>query len=568
MIAVTRLFLRLGLCAACALAPAMAAVPEPLRDGAYGYEAADMSLGKVLGDFTDNYGLSLSLAPGLANLQVRGRQQAASGVDFLDRLALRYKLQWFVYGGRLYVSALDDFASERLDVGVDTITTLKPALTGMGALESKFGWGELPDEGAVLVSGPTEYVRLIRKLATGHDKPADNDALVFRLRYASVEDREVSYRDRKVVTPGAANILRTIIGERNESTAKATSPMLSGGLGQTENRAGTMGGQGAPVSTVSKSRIAADPRLNAVIIRDAPGKRDFYRKLIEEIDQPQRLVEIEALILDIDRDKLKDLGAEFTIAGRHGRYDFKSDKDERNSNLLVNNFDRFYVRLRALEQRGDAQVQARPAVITQDNMMAVLDLSKTAYLRVVGERVAEAKEITAGTMLRVTPRLIGEGRRSRIQLFVDIEDGSVEGAATDHPTVQRSTISTQALIDDAQTLVIGGYRVDRDEHKESKVPLLGDVPLLGGLFTSRQAERSRRERLFILTPRRIDTDRPGALAERADALPSNLPLHDRTAPDEELRFGNYRPLPSPELGTGGPAGDRPALDSGPVSTGP
>ncbi|WP_051318862.1 type III secretion system outer membrane ring subunit SctC [Chitinimonas koreensis] len=517
-----RLIAVLPAAVALALAPpAEAAVPDTLKDGSYAYQAANAPLARVLGDFADNYGLTLSLSPRLGNLTVKGRQHAASGVDFLDRLALQYKLQWFIYGGRLYVSPLDDFASERVEVSAEAALALKQALAGMGVLESKFGWGELPDDGAVLISGPKEYVKVIRQLVTGSEKPGTGDALVFRLKYASVEDREISYRDRRIVTPGVATLLRTIVGERGETADKAGSPPTGLAFGQADMAQGAQQARQRLGSAPRASRIAADVRLNAVVIRDSPGRREFYRRLIEELDAPQRLVEIEAMIVDIDRDKLTDIGAEFTLAGRHGRYELgdagRADTVLGSTTLLLNNFDRFYVRLRALEENGEAKVLARPAIMTMDNMSAVLDLSKTTYLKVVGERVADAKEITAGTMLRVTPRLIGEGEDVQVQLVIDIEDGDIQDpdAKRDVPTVQRSTVSTQAIVDDNQSLVIGGYNVERFNRNNRKVPILGDIPLLGRLFQSDQSGNTRRERLFIITPRTIDATQPGALAARA-----------------------------------------------------
>jgi type III secretion protein C len=158
----------------------------------------------------------------------------------------------------------------------------------------------------------------------------------------------------------------------------------------------------------------------------------------------------------------------------------------------------------------------------------VLDLSQSSYVSLVGERVADLADITAGTMLRVIPRIIREGADTRVRLEVDIEDGSLDSptaggsgkGANGNVNVTRSTISTQAIIDSQQTLMIGGYRAERLSRDKQKVPLLGDLPLVGGLFRSETTSTSTRERLFLITPRLSGTSgvaAPGSSAASARA---------------------------------------------------
>lgn len=182
-------------------------------------------------------------------------------------------------------------------------------------------------------------------------------------------------------------------------------------------------------------------------------------------------------------------------------------------------------------------------MLTLDNVAAVLDLSQTAYVPLVGERVADLADITAGTMLRVIPRLIREADGAKVHLEVDIEDGSLDGAGNSGPgkdsrsnvRVTRSTISTQAIVNLQQTLMIGGYRAERMATDKQKTPLLGDLPLVGGLFRNQTESRSTRERLFLITPRISGPDRAftapaaggarrgGSAAEASRQLAAALP---------------------------------------------
>jgi type III secretion protein C len=269
-----------------------------------------------------------------------------------------------------------------------------------------------------------------------------------------------------------------------------------------------------------RPRIEADPSLNALMIYDNVSKREMYRSLIAQLDVEPEQIEIEALIVDIERSKLAEMGVEWGV--RRGDTISRvnaTGSDSRGvelpipgATLLISNVARFYARLKALEGSGEARVLAKPTVLTLDNVAAVLDLSQTSYVPLVGERVAELADITAGTMLRVVPRIVREGDNTRVRLEIDIEDGSL-GEPGLKSSVTRSTISTQAIIDLQQTLMIGGYHTESMSRNKQQVPVLGDVPVFGNLFRSESQSHGSRERLFLITPRLAGTVGSAAPAE-------------------------------------------------------
>ncbi|HEX7986417.1 MAG TPA: type III secretion system outer membrane ring subunit SctC, partial [Duganella sp.] len=493
-----------------------------------------------------------------------------------------------------------DNTSARLEVGEDAVQDAKAALTGLGLFDDRFGWGELPDEGVVIVSGPRSYVDLARDtlLPPAEKKFArkGKQIMMFRLKYASAMDRTITARGKTETVPGIKTILGNLLfgpstGEKltasgprfdvdspkrsrlpkneREPAREAAggggvfAPLFAAPAGSGKNPLlpGAPGGDagGAPFAAApappsqqrgndddGRPRIEADPTLNAIMIYDNINKKEMYAALIAELDVQPQQIEIEALIVDIDRGKLSDMGVEWgiragavtttmnaTTATSQGQ-----DLPLPGATLLISNVARFYARLKAMESNGDARVLATPTVLTLDNVAAVLDLSRSAYVSLVGERVADMADITAGTMLRVIPRIIHDGGQTRVRLEVDIEDGSLDsqdgganrgGTGTISTGVTRSTISTQAIIDTQQTLMIGGYRAESLSKNKQKVPVLGDLPVLGGLFRSESQSNSTRERLFLITPRIAGTDgadqstrnalkaRTGAAADAAGA---------------------------------------------------
>jgi type III secretion protein C len=472
---------------------------------------------------------------------VAGAVKAPNAVEFLDRLAATSRFQWFVHNRVLYISPGSDMASERIEISLDAMSDAKSALMGIGLFDARFGWGEMPESSAVMVSGPREYLRLVREAIAERDRSSDYEAMVFRLKNAAVDDRSVTVRNQTLVTPGAASLLKSMLsggtgnsrsmiggsGLMNELAGQSggTSPLAgaggaagagsagasSSGLSQRTNtaRAATGGGRGVSVE--------GDVRTNSLVIYDMAKRRPYYQRLIDAIDVPQHLVEIEAYIIDVNRERVAELGFGFEARGRHGRVvvdaaGVLAAPLSGGSSLVVSNLDRFISRLNLMEREGQAKVLAKPSVLTLENLVAVLDLSQTVFLRATGERVANIEQVTAGMLLRVTPRVVKGRKSTQVSLTVDIEDGKVLPAATsvDTPEVQRSTISTQAVLLDQQSLVIGGYNTDSAANTDASVPGLSKLPLIGALFTATKKTHQSRQRLFIITPRLVKAGGPAA----------------------------------------------------------
>lgn len=546
-----------------------AAVPESWKDTGFSIEPAGMNLRSVLEQFSKVYGVRLSFH--VSNVAVRKeRLRSDSGTDFLDRIAQPYRFRWFVYGDTLYIVPRDDNASVRLEVGEDAVQDAKGALVGMGLFDSRFGWGELPDEGIVIVSGPREYVRLAREILMPDKAKAaqkEKQFMLFRLKYASATDRVISARGKSETIPGIKTILSNLLLQSPESKLEDPSTRIdnasskrshrpNNGKGEAQEvgknpfslgnkRVTTIEGEEKPALLSSKTkggsdngrpRIEADPSLNAIMIYDQASKREMYQALIDQLDVQPQQIEIEALIVDIDRSKLSELGVEWGVRSGNSTIRLNSTQDDSKgvelplpgSTLLISNAARFYTRLKAMEGAGQAHILATPTVLTLNNVAAVLDLSQTKYVPLLAERFADLADISAGTMLRVIPRIVQEGAATRVRLEVDIEDGSLNDASSANASVTRSTISTQAIIEQQQTLMIGGYRAESLSTNQQKVPLLGDIPVFGNLFRNESTSQSTRERLFLITPRLI-----------------NHPVGVAAAPASKVAEAGYKLVPSP-----------------------
>jgi len=528
--------------------PVVAQTPQSWSEGAYAYAAQNTSLKTVLQDFAASHSVSLNIPAGFDG-NVDGRLRADSPTDFLNRLGLQFRFQWFVYNDTLYISPQSDQISKRIKVSADAAPDLKQALTDVGLLEPKFGFGELPDDGVVIVTGPPSYVELVQDFsAKDKDKKQNKEMMVFPLKYAAVADRNIQYRDKTILVPGVATILGELLGQRTGKSASGIQQSQSnGGDGlkgrmeqQIRDQSDSILNSLVNSQTGKKDDdededalhpfVSADVRNNALLIRDDPSKRDEYQSLISQIDVPQKLVEIDAMIVDVDRKSMNELGA--NLRGTFGNITAGSTLFRGASSLFVTDYNRFFSQIQALEGSGNASVVANPSILTLENQPAVIDLSDTAFITATGERVVDIKPVTAGTSLQVVPRAIGQGQHQTVQLMVDIEDGKVDRDDDNVATGdQKVTISTQALVQENGSLVMGGIHSRETGDINHRIPILGDIPYVGHLFSYQRHETSQRERLFIITPHligdQVDPTRYISSQDRSQLASEMRGIHDR-----------------------------------------
>jgi type III secretion protein C len=261
------------------------------------------------------------------------------------------------------------------------------------------------------------------------------------------------------------------------------------------------------------ARIEAERNLNAVIVRDYVDAMPVYEQLILQLDQEPLLVEIQVTIIDIDKSEFKDLGVDWTYDGNRTQAQFGGGEVVgQNGGLLLNTVlgdsGRFLTRVNALAQTGSADVVSRPQVLTLSNLEAVLTSDQSFFVRVAGNEDVDLFNVTVGTTLRVVPSVVGAKDDPQIRLLVSIEDGSLTPDAVDEiPIIDKSTLSTQAIIFDGESLLLGGLVRDSTTSDVTKVPVLGSVPLLGRIFRRKTDVKTSTERLFLITPRLIQGTR-------------------------------------------------------------
>ncbi len=388
---------------------------------------------------------------------------------------------------------------------------------------------------------------------------------VFTLKYAWAADTSFTAGSREVSVPGVASILQQLMygGEQldsfaavRDSAVRTNSVSLKGrGLAAGAVERDSLGqlppparppGEGMfaddpdsvqhyaarPASVTGDIRIVADRYRNAIIVRDSPESMPLYADLIRQLDVEPRIVQIEATIIDVDKRKLRDIGIDWRWKNGRNEVLFGGDAGvkqqflsalgadsidylpQRDAGLqlgaIIGDSYKFIARVNALADEGVTHVVSRPQVVTLNDVEAVIENTRTLYVPVNGAYEVDLFNVVAGTILRVTPHIIVDEGRQRIRLMVSIEDGDVSISATNsrnqvinYPSVTRAAVNTQALINEDESLLLGGLVRNMSGVGVDKIPGLGDIPVLGALFRRESKRMERVERLFLITPRLV-----------------------------------------------------------------
>lgn len=319
-------------------------------------------------------------------------------------------------------------------------------------------------------------------------------------------------------------------------------PSLDDELRQLRVPEGATAAPAAAVSTGGRAAvltgeltIVADPRANSLLIRANRNDFQLIEAAVKQLDVRPLQALIEVLIAEVQRDRSFSVGTDLEVgdrplgrdktiggtmsgAGEAGLGDFAL-KVMGVGGVDVN------ASIRVAVGRGDVQVLSRPVVLTANNEEARIVVgSQRPFVQVsralptdaaVRDQIVQYKDV--GTKLTVRPTISIDGL-VQLEVTQEISNATTE-TAFNAPVIATRSVSTQLLVRDGQTVVLGGL-TDRQKDVASRgVPFLSSIPVLGGLF-GRHARRSTATELFIfLTPRVIRTD--------DDAARLTQPLHDR-----------------------------------------
>jgi type IV pilus assembly protein PilQ len=369
---------------------------------------------------------------------------------------------------------------------------------------------------------------------------------------------EIAAREKQELESKASvenlETLRTQGFQMNYAKASEIAGQItSGGVGG----GGAQGGQSARILS-PRGSVIAEPRTNQLFVTDIPSKLEQVQQLIAKLDIPVRQVLIEARIVEADDRFGRSLGvrlggsdlrgvrggeAGYPVSGPSrvafgGSYNAVSSTTAESENTLdtvntsfvnlpssgaggflpaafaVSLFssaaNRFLnLEISALEADGRGKIVSSPRVVTADQVKALIEQgTEFPYQTATSSGATAVSFRKANLKLEVTPQITPEGN---IILDVDINKDSRGETTAAGIAINTKHVQTQVLVENGGTVVIGGIFTDEETEDVAKVPLLGDIPVLGNLFKNKNKSSRKQELLIFITPRSIGE---GAVARR------------------------------------------------------
>ena len=314
-------------------------------------------------------------------------------------------------------------------------------------------------------------------------------------------------------------------------------PAAPGQPGVSAAAAAPLSGAGQPTTG---GFVQADPATNSLIITAPEPLYRQVRALIDQLDTRRAQVYIESMIVEVAPSDSADFGFQwqgllgksgdrfglvagtnFGASGRPSIIDINTSAAQGQVNLgqglnlgllsVINGVTSLAAVARMLQSQSDTNIVSTPNLITLDNEEAKIVVGENVPF-ITGQFTSTGTSATnpfqtierkdVGITLRIKPQ-IGEGGAVRMQIFQEqssVKETTAAGTSNAGPSTTKRSIENTVVVDDGAILVLGGLIEDRFVTTRSKVPLLGDIPLVGALFRSESRERRRTNLMVFLRP--------------------------------------------------------------------
>ena len=503
----------------------------PWRLPLYSLNARQMEVRSALETFGVAEGVPIIMSEAVTGV-FSGSFADVPATEFLDRLATVHNLVWYYDGATIFVNASSETTSMLLDLKYMKAGDVLAMLRELGVEDRRFPIKTAQNGELIMVSGPPRYVQLVAETIARADRLKESrtfnevEVRLFPLFHTWADNTSfsVSTPESSVTIKGVAYLLDEIMNSSSggDKTREGT------------NRVENADKLKEDLAAEFRPMIRPENRLNAVMVRDVVTRMPMYERLIRDLDVPQKLVEITVTSVELSKKDALDWQLSLSVRGAHGSHDAAAGQNV--DNLMTPDalggtglagaysyIDRHVdvtASIAALKQKGKARSVSRTSIITLNNIAASLSDTRSFQARLVGEKVASLQSVSAGTTLKVKPRIAvppagSTNVQRQVWLSLELQDGGFDAIAVDNmPMTSATTLQTIAAVYERDSLLLAGYFHDVEEDGGWGIPYLRDIPYIGWIFGGASRVKETVQRLFILTPHVVEIGDPDDVARR------------------------------------------------------
>ncbi|MGH1364879.1 MAG: hypothetical protein ACRBF0_15065 [Calditrichia bacterium] len=288
-----------------------------------------------------------------------------------------------------------------------------------------------------------------------------------------------------------------------------------------------------PKQVTDKAELSVIREHNALLVNGAGSVVSEIEDILKRMDKPIPQVFFEVLVVDFTFTDSRDISIEAGLNNpdsSSGFFDgwipgvdifWNGDNTNKYLDKLDNFFsgvnignlpDDFYLKVRALEQKGKANIRSRPQISTLNGHTAELKVGETRYFKLISETpIRDPSQVLLQTTerfqtveinisLKITPWVSSSGEIT-VEIYPEFNTPGEQISPEVPPNIQSRSLSSTVRLRDGETIVLGGLIQEIDSESISRVPLLGRIPLLGRLFSNRNFNKSKSELIIYVTPR-------------------------------------------------------------------
>ena len=502
----------------------------PWKSPEYTLIARQMPIRSALESFSVAQGIPILLSDRVTGV-LSGDFKGVRPDDFLDRISAVHNLTWYYDGTALYIYTVGEMGSTLIDLRYMKASEVLAMMVELGVEDSRFPLKTASNGELIMVSGPPRYVMLVSEMIARADKLREQrtftsvETRIFPLKHTWADNVSFSVTspESTVTIRGIAQLLEEIM-----NAGASAAPVREGAVTNETDRLS------ANTDSAFRPVIRPENRLNAVVVRDTVTRFPMYENLIEQLDRPQKLVEIGVTVLELSQEDALDWQMSLKVSGANDDVEGAAGQNAANlfnsaslggrglAGALTYLGDDVSVSasLTALREKGKARSISRTSILTLNNMSAEMTDTQSYHARVVGTEVASLEEVSAGTKLQVKPRIVPSASTNspdRVWLSMELQDGGFESISVDAmPMTRTSSLETQAAVLEGHSIMLAGYLRDIKESGGWGIPYLRDIPWIGWLFGGSSVRNETVQRMFILTPYVIDVTTNDVVAVQAD----------------------------------------------------
>jgi type II secretory pathway component GspD/PulD (secretin) len=272
-----------------------------------------------------------------------------------------------------------------------------------------------------------------------------------------------------------------------------------------------------PLLRPQQDCFSTDNQTNTIYFNTIPSVAEKVLKMLEQWDKPAKQALIRAKILAVNTSTLKDIGVDFELLFGFSDADVSLESSlpsqvgaDHAGALTVRKLTgtQFQAIIRAIESDNSSRILANPRILVMEGQSAEVRMAtdepftETSIDAQNGRTIENIRFLQVGTILQVKPTIKED---NTIEMYITLDVSSLVEIRNGVPVVNRNVASSTVAVEDNQVLMIGGLKFTRDINVNEKVPVLADLPLIGGLFNSRRNELADTELVLLLQPTIVGT---------------------------------------------------------------